>query len=73
MKKIFAKLFSFFMVLAMCFAGVGCLGIGDGFDFFDDLFSKFESGEISEEEYYEKLADVESQLYGTKVLYRPNS
>ena len=61
------------MVLAMCFAGVGCLGIGDGFDFFDDLFSKFESGEISEEEYYEKLADVESQLYGTKVLYRPNS
>lgn len=73
MKKIFTKLFSFFMVLAMCFAGVGCLGIGDGFDFFDDLFSKFESGEISEEEYYEKLADVESQLYGTKVLYRPNS
>lgn len=61
------------MVLAMCFAGVGCLGIGDGFDFFDDLFSKFESGEISEEEYYDKLADVESQLYGTKVLYRPNS
>lgn len=73
MKKIFAKLFSFFMVLAMCFAGVGCLGIGDGFDFFDDLFARFQNGDISEEEYYRELADMDTQLYGTKILYRPES
>ena len=61
------------MVLAMCFAGVGCLGIGDGFDFFDDLFSRFQNGEISEQEYYDRLADMDTQLYGTKILYRPES
>ena len=73
MKKIFAKLFSFFMVLAMCFAGVGCLGVGDGFDFFNDLFARFQNGDISEEEYYRELADMDTQLYGTKILYRPES
>ncbi len=72
MKRFFAKMFAFVMVLSICFAG-GCLGIGDGLDFFDDLFSKFENGEISEEEYYDKLADMESSIYGTKILYRPES
>lgn len=61
------------MGLAMCFAGVGCLGVGDGFDFFNDLFARFQNGDISEEEYYRELADMDTQLYGTKVLYRPES
>ena len=61
------------MGLAMCFAGVGCLGVGDGFDFFNDLFARFQNGDISEEEYYRELADMDTQLYGTKILYRPES
>ena len=73
MKKIFAKIFACVMGLAMCFAGVGCLGVGDGFDFFNDLFARFQNGDISEEEYYRELADMDTQLYGTKVLYRPES
>ncbi len=73
MKKIFAKIFACMMGLAMCFAGVGCLGVGDGFDFFNDLFARFQNGDISEEEYYRELADMDTQLYGTKVLYRPES
>lgn len=73
MKKIFAKIFACMMGLAMCFAGVGCLGVGDGFDFFNDLFARFQNGDISEEEYYRELADMDTQLYGTKILYRPES
>lgn len=73
MKKIFAKIFACVMGLAMCFAGVGCLGVGDGFDFFNDLFARFQNGDISEEEYYRELADMDTQLYGTKILYRPES
>ena len=61
------------MGLTMCFAGVGCLGVGDGFDFFNDLFARFQNGDISEEEYYRELADMDTQLYGTKILYRPES
>ena len=73
MKKIFAKIFACMMGLTMCFAGVGCLGVGDGFDFFNDLFARFQNGDISEEEYYRELADMDTQLYGTKILYRPES
>lgn len=73
MKKIFAKIFACMMGLAMCFAGVGCLGVGDGFDFFNDLFARFQNGDITEEEYYRELADMDTQLYGTKILYRPES
>ena len=73
MKKIFAKIFACVMGLTMCFAGVGCLGVGDGFDFFNDLFARFQNGDISEEEYYRELADMDTQLYGTKILYRPES
>lgn len=64
------------MILTMCFAGTGCLeifGVGNGLDFFDDLWEKFQNGEISEEEYYEQLENSQSTpLYGTKVLYRPD-
>lgn len=73
MKKILAKIFACMMGLTMCFAGVGCLGVGDGFDFFNDLFARFQNGDISEEEYYRELADMDTQLYGTKILYRPES
>ncbi len=64
------------MILTMCFAGTGCLeifGVGNGLDFFDDLWEKFQNGEISEDEYYEQLENSQSTpLYGTKVLYRPD-
>ena len=75
MKKIFAKIFSMVIVLCMCVLGTGCFGIGDGFDYFSDLWNRFQSGEISEDEYYDQLAQSQqsSQLYGTKVLYRPES
>lgn len=75
MKKIFAKIFSMVIVLCMCVLGTGCFGIGDGFDYFSDLWDRFQSGEISEDEYYDQLAQSQqsSQLYGTKVLYRPES
>ncbi len=76
MKKFLSKLFSILMILTMCFAGTGCLeifGVGDGLDFFNDLWEKFQNGDISEEEYYEQLANSQSTpLYGTKVLYRPD-
>lgn len=75
MKKIFAKIFSMVIVLCMCVLGTGCFGIGDGLDYFSDLWNRFQSGEISEDEYYDELAQSQqsSQLYGTKVLYRPES
>ena len=75
MKKIFAKIFSMVIVLCMCVLGTGCLVVGDGLDYFSDLWNRFQSGEISEDEYYEELAKSQepSQLYGTKVLYRPES
>ena len=75
MKKIFAKIFSMVIVLCMCVLGTGCFVIGDGFDYFSDLWNRFQSGEISEDEYYQELAKSQesSQLYGTKVLYRPES
>lgn len=75
MKKIFAKIFSMVIVLCMCVLGTGCFGIGDGFDYFSDLWNRFQSGEISEDEYYQELAKSQesAQLYGTKVLYRPES
>ena len=75
MKKIFAKIFSMVIVLCMCVLGTGCFGIGDGFDYFSDLWNRFQSGEISEDEYYDQLAQSQqsSQLFGTKVLYRPES
>lgn len=64
------------MILTMCFAGTGCLeifGVGNGLDFFDDLWEKFQNGEITEDEYYEQLENSQSTpLYGTKVLYRPD-
>ena len=64
------------MILTMCFAGTGCLeifGVGNGLDFFDDLWEKFQNGEITEDEYYEQLESSQSTpLYGTKVLYRPD-
>ena len=48
-------------------------GVGDGLDFFNDLWEKFQNGDISEDEYYEQLANSQSTpLYGTKVLYRPD-
>ena len=76
MKKFLSKLFSILMILTMCFAGTGCLeifGVGDGLDFFNDLWEKFQNGDISEDEYYEQLANSQSTpLYGTKVLYRPD-
>lgn len=74
MKKIFAKIFSMVIVLCMCVLGTGCL-VGDGLDYFSDLWNRFQSGEISEDEYYQELAKSQesSQLYGTKVLYRPES
>lgn len=75
MKKIFAKIFSMVIVLCMCVLGTGCFGVGDGLDYFSDLWNRFQSGEISEDEYYDQLAQSQesSQLYGTKVLYRPES
>ena len=75
MKKIFAKIFSMVIVLCMCVLGTGCFGVGDGLDYFSDLWNRFQSGEISEDEYYQELAQSQesSQLYGTKVLYRPES
>lgn len=75
MKKIFAKIFSMVIVLCMCVLGTGCFGVGDGLDYFSDLWNRFQSGEISEDEYYQELAKSQesSQLYGTKVLYRPES
>ena len=75
MKKIFAKIFSMVIVLCMCVLGTGCFGVGDGLDYFSELFARFESGEITEEEYYQELAKSQesAQLYGTKVLYRPES
>ena len=76
MKKFLSKLFSILIILTMCFAGTGCLeifGVGNGLDFFDDLWEKFQNGEITEDEYYEQLENSQSTpLYGTKVLYRPN-
>lgn len=76
MKKFLSKLFSILMILTMCFAGTGCLeifGVGNGLDFFDDLWEKFQNGKISEDEYYEQLENSQSTpLYGTKVLYRPD-
>lgn len=76
MKKFLSKFFSILLILTMCFAGTGCLeifGVGNGLDFFDDLWEKFQNGEISEEEYYEQLENSQSTpLYGTKVLYRPD-
>lgn len=75
MRKIFAKIFSMVIVLCMCVLGTGCFGIGDGLDYFSDLWNRFQSGEISEDEYYDELAQSQqsSQLYGAKVLYRPES
>ncbi len=75
MKKIFAKIFSMVIVLCMCVLGTGCFGVGDGLDYFSDLWNRFQSGEISEDEYYQELAKSQesAQLYGTKVLYRPES
>ena len=75
MKKIFAKIFSMVIVLCMCVLGTGCFGVGDGLDYFSDLWNRFQSGEMTEEEYYQELAKSQesSQLYGTKVLYRPES
>ena len=63
------------IVLCMCVLGTGCFGVGDGLDYFSDLWNRFQSGEISEDEYYQELAKSQesSQLYGTKVLYRPES
>lgn len=75
MKKIFAKIFSMVIVLCMCVLGTGCFAVGDGLDYFSDLWNRFQSGEITEEEYYQELAKSQesAQLYGTKVLYRPES
>ena len=75
MKKVFAKIFSMVIVLCMCVLGTGCFSVGDGLDYFSDLWNRFQSGEISEDEYYDELAKSQepSQLYGTKVLYRPES
>ena len=75
MKKIFAKIFSMVIVLCMCVLGTGCFVVGDGLDYFSDLWNRFQSGEITEEEYYQELAKSQesAQLYGTKVLYRPES
>ena len=63
------------IVLCMCVLGTGCFGVGDGLDYFSDLWNRFQSGEISEDEYYQELAKSQesAQLYGTKVLYRPES
>ena len=70
MKKLFAKIFSVLLVISFCFLGTGCTE----FNFFDDLWEKFENGEISEDEYYEELDKGQVvPLYGTKVLYRPDN
>ena len=70
MEKLFAKIFSILLVISFCFVGTGCIE----FNFFDDLWEKYENGEISEDEYYEELEKQQTiPLYGTKVLYRPDN
>lgn len=69
MKKIWAKIFSILLIVTFCFLGTGC----EEFNFFDDLWEKFQNGDITEEEYYEELAQNQTiPMYGTKVLYRPD-
>ena len=69
MKKIWAKIFSILLIVTFCFLGAGC----EEFNFFDDLWEKFQNGDITEEEYYEELAQNQTiPMYGTKVLYRPD-
>lgn len=69
MKKIWAKIFSILLIVTFCFLGTGC----EEFNFFDDLWEKFQNGDITEDEYYEELAQNQTiPMYGTKVLYRPD-
>lgn len=69
MKKIWAKIFSILLIVTFCFLGTGC----EEFNFFDDLWEKFQNGDITEDEYYEELAKNQTiPMYGTKVLYRPD-
>ena len=78
MRKIFAKIFSMVIVLCMCVLGTGCFGIGDGFDYFSDLWNRFQSGEISEDEYYDQLARTlrspsELSAHDQRALYQCQS
>lgn len=69
MKKIWAKIFSILLIVTFCFLGTGC----EEFNFFDDLWEKFQNGDITEEEYYDELEKNQTiPMYGTKVLYRPD-
>lgn len=69
MKKIWAKIFSILLIVTFCFLGTGC----EEFNFFDDLWEKFQNGDITEDEYYEELEKNQTiPMYGTKVLYRPD-
>lgn len=69
MKKILAKIFSILLIVTFCFLGTGC----EEFNFFDDLWEKFQNGDITEEEYYDELEKNQTiPMYGTKVLYRPD-
>ena len=69
MKKIWAKIFSILLIVTFCFLGTGC----EEFNFFDDLWEKFQNGDITEEEYYDELEKNQTiPMYGSKVLYRPD-
>lgn len=69
MKKIWAKIFSILLIVTFCFLGTGC----EEFNFFDDLWEKFQNGDITEDEYYDELEKNQTiPMYGTKVLYRPD-
>ena len=69
MKKIWAKIFSILLIVTFCFLGTGC----EEFNFFDDLWEKFQNGDRTEDEYYDELEKNQTiPMYGTKVLYRPD-
>ncbi|MBO5021952.1 MAG: hypothetical protein J6C53_00525 [Clostridia bacterium] len=58
--KVFARIFSFILIICFAFLCVGCMG-RDPDDYIDD------------EDINEGLGDLALEMYGAKVLYKPDS
>ena len=63
--KIFARIFSIFMIFCFAFLCVGCMGKEPNEN--DDDFGDLDG---SGDDFFEELV---VDMYGTKVLYRPDS